>query len=87
MIRPVCLSILLAGCSAVQTPANDQEACARQANDDPVVRELIVKGAGNPHFQMEGQDQLRAARQDATLACLRGRNLIPQGGVERQKPL
>ncbi len=48
------------------SPATDQEACARQAEDDPVVKELIIKGAGNPHFQLEGQDQLRAAKQDAT---------------------
>ena len=79
--------LAIAGCSSATQPPSEQEVCARQANDDPVVKELIIKGAGNPHFQMEGQDQLRAAKQDATLACLRGRGVIKPGGVERQKPI
>ena len=82
------LAILaLAACGAREQPTNDQDSCSRQANEDPVVKELIVRGAGNPHFQMEGQDQLRAAKQDAMLACLRGRGAVRPGGVERQKPL
>ena len=81
------MSGALAGCGRGASPATDQEACARQADDDPVVKELIIKGAGNPHFQLEGQDQLRAAQQDATLACLRSRGVCRAGGVERQKPL
>jgi len=77
----------LVACSVGGEPQTDQEACARQANDDPVVKELIIRGAGNPHFQMEGQDQLRATKQDAMLACLRARGVVRPGGVERQKPL
>ena len=93
MIRLMLLAglVVLAGCAPtaapLRAPGTDQEACARQANDDPVVKELIIRGAGNPHFQMEGQDQLRAAKQDAALACLRARGVVRQGGVERQKPL
>ena len=89
MIRLTLLAGLLAltACAPATAPMTDQDACARQANDDPVVKELIIRGAGNPHFQMEGQDQLRAARQDAALACLRARGLVRPGGVERQKPL
>lgn len=97
MIRPMPRAILRAAllaamlmptaCAPSTAPTTDQDACARQANDDPVVKELIIRGAGNPHFQIEGQDQLRAAKQDATLACLRARGVVRQGGVERQKPL
>jgi hypothetical protein len=89
MIRHVLLAGLigLVACAPRLAPTTDQDACARQADDDPIVKELIVRGAGNPHFQMEGQDQLRAAKQDAMLACLRARGVVRQGGVERQKPL
>ncbi|MGI4955314.1 MAG: hypothetical protein ACRYGM_26195 [Janthinobacterium lividum] len=72
------------GC-AQGTPA--QQACESAANDDPKVKAIIIRGVGNPHAQLEDQDLLRAAKQDARLACLRGRGLIPRGGVERQKPL
>lgn len=89
MIRPILLATMLAltACAPSPAPTTDKDACARQANDDPVVKELITRGAGNPHFQVEGQDQLRAAKQDAALACLRARGVVRQGGVERQKPL
>ena len=81
------LTAALAGCGGGVRPVTDQEACARQAADAPLVKEWIIKGAGNPHFQLEGQDQLRAAKQAATLACLRSRGVVRAGGVERQKPL
>jgi len=51
------------------------------------VKLLINKGLGNTVFEAEHQDELRAVRQDATIACLRTRGIIRQGGVERQKPL
>lgn len=79
------LLLLLAQCRT-DRPLTDQDICDRQANNDPVVKELIMKGAGNEHFQLEGQDQLRAAKQDARIACLRARGIVQPGGVERQKP-
>lgn len=79
------LLAVLAGCAA--TPATPQGACEALANDDPTVKTIIIKQAGNPHAQLEGQTELRAAKQDATLACLRNRGAIRRGGVERQKPL
>ncbi len=87
VVLALAMSGAMAGCGRGASPVSDQEACARQAEDDPVVKEMIIKGAGNPHFLLEGQDQLRAAKQDATLACLRSRGVIRAGGVERQKPL
>ena len=79
---------LLGGLGAcADQPVNDQEICARQAENDPAVKELIMKGAGSEHFQLEAQDKLRAAKQDATVACLRTRGVGRPGGVERQKPL
>jgi len=80
------LLVLLAACGTAESP--DQRACDSAVNDDPAVKLLIIKGVGNPHFQNNSQDELQAAKQDARLACLRGRGLIPKGGgVERQKPI
>ena len=84
-IGAAMLLLLLAGCGAAESP--DERACDRQANEDPVVKELILKGVSNPYFQNNSQDELRAAKQQARLVCLRSRGLAPNGGVERQKPL
>ena len=80
------LSALLLGGCAGREGGPPEEVCARQANDDPAVRALIIKGAGNENFQATSQRQLREAKQDAALNCLRARGLAPKGGVERPKP-
>ena len=80
----LALLLTLAGCTDTRSP--DEISCASQAENDPTVREMIRKGAGNPYLQREGFEARRAAEQDATLACLRNRGLIRRGGVERQKP-
>ncbi len=79
------LLLLLAGCGTNEGP--DQRACDRQADEDPIVKQLILKGVGNPYFQNNSQQELSVAKQEARLACLRRRGLAPAGGVERQKPL
>ena len=73
----------LAGCARPDTP---EAACARQAENDPAVRELIIKGVGNPAFLAASQEELTFARRQATVACLRSRGLAPPGGVEPQRP-
>ncbi|MBC7800866.1 MAG: hypothetical protein H7Z10_09610 [Gemmatimonadaceae bacterium] len=84
MIRLAPWLLLLGACSAA-SPAD--QSCERVANEDPAVKELIIKGTGNPYFQSNSQQELAIAKQDAFLACQRSRGLIPRGGVERQKPL
>ncbi len=78
------LALLLAGCGAPEKP--DEAACERQAENNPAVHELIIKGLGNPAFQAESQQSLALARRQATLACLRSRGLAPPGGVEPRRP-
>ncbi len=87
MKRAACLLllVLLAACGPAESP--DQRACDGAVNEDPTVKQLIIKGVGNPYFQNNSQEELKAAKQDARLACLRSRGLAPKGGVERQKPI
>jgi hypothetical protein len=83
-MRLVALCLLLASCSG---PASDspEGACARQANDDPAVKELMMKAAGTQQFEWDNAPRIRMAKQDATLRCLRARGLAPKGGVERPR--
>ncbi len=80
----LALLALLAAC-APETPAD--RACDAAVDNDPTVKGLIMKGLGNPYFLDNSQEQLKAAKQKAQLACLRNRGLVPPGGVERQKPI
>ncbi len=86
MTRIVALCLLLAACASRDPPA--VQACQAQANDDPEVRHLIAASAGSGSFAREHQSDLRDARRQATLRCLRARGIAPQGGVEapRREP-
>ncbi len=80
--------VVLAGCSTARTAGTAEErACEREANDSPIVQQLVLTGLGNPYFRANNQDELAAAKQQALLGCLRRTGLVPKGGVERQKPL
>lgn len=83
MRRAPLLALLLAGCAASDPR---EAACERQAENDPAVRELIIKGVGNPAFLAASQEELAFARRQAVVACLRGRGQAPRGGVEPQRP-
>lgn len=80
----LALLALLAAC-APESPVD--QACDEAVDNDPTVKMLIIKGVSNPYIQATTQDELKAARQQARLACLRRRGLAPPGGVERQKPI
>ena len=91
-LRPVALSVilLLAGCSLFtpSKPVSPQEAaCRREAEDTPAVKAIMNKFEGNQNYQRQHLDDLEAAKQDATVACLQSRGVVRRGGVERQKPL
>jgi hypothetical protein len=85
-VRGLIVALLLAGCAAATTPPTPQAACEREAQDDPVVRDMRMKGAGSPSYLAWEQERMRIAVQEATLRCLRARGIIRPGGVERPKP-
>ena len=86
MIRVATLCLLLAACASHDPPA--VQACKVQANDDPEVRRLIAASAGGGSFAFNHQYDLRDARRQAMLRCLRARGLAAPGGVEapRREP-
>lgn len=80
MRRLVALCLLVAACATNESPA--LRACQVQANDDPEVRRLIAASAGSETFALQHHYELRDARRQAELRCLRARGLAAPGGVE-----
>lgn len=78
---PALLTLLLlllpAACTREAAPA---AGCAAQVDADPVVRDLIAKGAGSEHFKWENEGVLAQARKDAETTCLQGRGVLRRGG-------
>jgi hypothetical protein len=66
-------------------PPADVAFCQHQAEDAPKVKEMEMIGLGNVNYAASNQLELRQAKQDALMGCLRGRGVIPPGGVERPK--
>ncbi len=54
--------------------------CERQVYDDPVVKDLILKGAGSENFRLENTERLKYAKIDASRRCLQQKGLLPPGG-------
>lgn len=77
--------LLLSTACARIGPDTPRDACERAANKDPGVKLMIEKAAGSPHYQRENEDRILAAKQDATVACLRARGIVRGGGVERPR--
>jgi hypothetical protein len=76
----------LAACGINQAPAaNIPSICEDQVYADPLVKDLIMKGAGSTGFARNHQNQLQAAKEDAATRCLQAKGLIRQGGVERRR--
>jgi hypothetical protein len=72
---------LLAACSG---PADNspQRVCARQSEDDPAVKQLVMLSGTNAPLEMELRPRLREARLKATNSCLAAKGIFVPGGVE-----
>lgn len=83
LLLPLLLLTSCGGRYVLSPPATPEEACARAADDDPAVRTLREKIAGNPFWEFQHGNQIRQVRRDAITRCLAARGLVPAGGVER----
>ena len=86
----LALTLALSACTlfAPAAPMDPQKAaCRSEADDTPAVKDMMAKAAGSEYYRLQHQDDLNAAKQDATVACLQRRGIASRGGVERQKPL
>ena len=81
-MRVFWVVLLLAGCAS-SDPVTDR--CQSEADRDPTVRLLRMKGAGAEMFAQEHAVDLRLALNDALQACRTGAGSGPRGGVERQR--
>ncbi len=78
------LAIALTACTA-EPPA--VSACESEAERDPTVKELELKGAGSPQFLRDHLEETARAKKDATYRCLQRTGVVRSGAVERQRPL
>ena len=93
-MRALVVVMLLAGCGGPPKPSFEAALpqspitaeCERGVYDDPVVKDLLLKSAGSEVFEHEHIEDMKRAKQDATLSCLRRRGLVRSGGVERPRP-
>ena len=85
------LPLLLASCGGdrpkiVAAPLSQQEqACAVQADDDPVLRQARGIAAGQLDREWQHGPQLQQIKRDAITRCCKARGLVARGGVERPR--
>jgi hypothetical protein len=80
-MRVAALALLLAvaGCARDNSPRG---VCERESWNDPIVKLLMEKIAGNPTQQDIWEPELDRARKRATVRCLQAAGVLPAGGVE-----
>jgi hypothetical protein len=78
------LALPLACCNSGNTP---QAECERQAEQDPAVRAIYSGTNGDYSSSLyQAYYDLREAKRQATLRCLREKGLAAPGGVQPVKP-
>ena len=80
------LLLATALCACTQVPPA-QSACEAEAERDPTVKELELKGAGSPQFLRDHLEETAQAKKAAAYRCLQRTGVIRAGSVERQRPL
>jgi hypothetical protein len=85
LLLPLLLLPLLAGCSGPNkgTEMTDAE-CRQKADRDPQVALLLAKTAGGGWSNL-GDPNVNDLKHDAYMQCMRGKGLLPKGGVEPVK--
>jgi hypothetical protein len=79
----LALLLALAGCAPDRSP---QGVCERESWNDPDVKLLMDKIAGNPTQQEQWQPDLDRDRKRATVRCLQAAGILAPGGVEAVIP-
>jgi len=83
----VLLGLALAGCSTGGSDTSARADCERQANDDPKVVEVYQRSNGNYTYAgTQARDELLVAQREAFQRCMRGKGLLPPGGVQPVQP-
>lgn len=78
MNRAFALLLMLTACGP--TGNTPDAVCEREVNDDPAVKFILMRQAGNPALGGNDSDALTAARAQARRACLRRLGVLPAGG-------
>jgi len=76
---------LLAACAG-PPDATPQGICARKAEDDPQVKQLIMLSGTNTNLQRDLRQEMQDARRQATRRCLESMGIETRGGVQSQPP-
>jgi hypothetical protein len=86
LLAVVVLLAPLAACGVSKAPAAAvPSVCEDFVYNDPQVKDLIMKGVGSTGFARNHENELSAAKQDATTRCLQAKGLVRGGGVERPR--
>ncbi len=74
------------GPSPAHAPLSPQEeACASQADQDPALQQARGIAASQPNWEFQHEPEMQQIKRDAITRCLKGRGLLPRGGVERPR--
>ena len=79
-----------AGCGGgyvAQTEPAAPPECQAEANNDPAVKQIVMKMSAVQYWRGNYQEDLAVAKREALLKCMRAKGLIPPGGVEPVKPV
>ncbi len=74
--------LMLTACGSIDPAPNAPipAVCEDQVYADPLVKELILKGAGSSFYALNHTEELKYAKIDAARRCMQLKGLAPPGG-------